>query len=239
MDGQGQESQEEKPCTSSPLIHNGLFNMSSPLPPRGGSLHDRTKASPGLNTGTKASPGLVTGTKASPGFHTGTKASPGLDTGTKIRASRVIGSAQKRRLLSRMLMLSHATSTTRPIIHGSSNFAENRLIHDVTLELGEEKDKMMDESFVNGNGSGESGEVNKVGGVDDVRFNVLERSYHHRHPVTDIATISDIMNHWRDEGEEGEMEEIDDGGNGWYEKAMEIIRQDALIQEQVLAATLL
>ena len=82
--------------------------------------------------------------------------------------------------------------------------------------------KQSDESFMSGHsgGSGGSGEV-KVG--------------------VDIDTLGD-MRRWRDEEggiEVEEEEEEDDGGDGWYEKAMEIIRQDALIQEQVLAATLL
>ena len=230
----GRIDQKEPP--SSPLSASlpilGAFSpglMSSPPP---ANLHNSIKASPGASTGIWASPGLSTGTRASPGLSTGTRASPGL----RMRASRTIGSAQKRRLLARMLMLSHGTGSGSGSGQGprqgprldSSSFAPNQSpsTQRVALAL-KGKDQVVDESFVS-MGSGGSGEV-KVGLEEIIVGYPRQRG---------IASMSEMdMSQWNDD--EGEMEEIDDGGDGWYEKAMEIIRQDALIQEQVLAATLL
>ena len=105
---------------------------------------------------------------------------------------------------------------------GSSTFAQDSSSTFAHAYDDNARVKQGDESFmsVRSGGSGGSGEV-KVG--------------------VDIDTLGD-MRRWRDEEggiEVEEEEEEDDGGDGWYEKAMEIIRQDALIQEQVLAATLL
>ena len=225
----GRLDQKELPSSSSPLSASlpilGAFSpglMSSPPP---ASLYNSIKASPEASTGIGASPGSNTGIQASPGLSTGTKASPGI----RMRASRAIGSAQKRRLLARMLMLSHATgsgSGSGPRVD-SSSFAHNQSPSTHIASALKGKDQVVDESFVSV-GSGGSGEV-KVGLEEIIVGYPRQRG---------IASMSEMdMSQWNDD--EGEMEEIDDGGDGWYEKAMEIIRQDALIQEQVLAATLL
>ena len=225
----GRIDQKELPSSSSPLSASlpilGAFSpglMSSPPP---ANLHNSTVASLGASTGIWASPGLSTVAKASPGLSTGTRASPG----TRVRASRAIGSAQKRRLLARMLMLSHATGPGPGLGSrlDSSSFAPNQSPSTHVASALKGKDQVGDESFVSV-GSGGSGEV-KVG---------LEEGmvgYPHQRGMVGMNEMD--MSQWNDD--EGEMEEIDDGGDGWYEKAMEIIRQDALIQEQVLAATLL
>ena len=95
-----------------------------------------------------------------------------------------------------------------------------------------DRERPGDDSFMSA-GSGESGGSGEVKagestlGYTGVRQGDVDMSQ------GDIGQ-GDISQ-WRDDWE---MEEVDDGGDGWYEKAMEIIRQDAMIQEQVLAATL-
>ena len=162
-------------------------------------------------------------TRASPGASsTVTRASPGISTVTRARLSRTIGSTQKRRLLARMMMLSHGAGqggSTSFAQGGSSGFAQGGSSSFAPALDGRSRENPGDESFMSGHSGsfGGSGEV-KVGLDEGVLGN---------------------MSQCRDEEGEMELEEVDDGGDGWYEKAMEIIRQDALIQEQVLAATLL
>jgi hypothetical protein len=134
-----------------------------------------------------------------------------------------------------MLLLSHTAGSD------SSTFAHHRSTHfSPTLE-DKGKDKSGDVRFESrdgssGGGSGGSGEV-KVG----LEENLSGYTLRHQGRGGQGAMEDGDMRQWRDEDGEldEEEEDVDDGGDGWYEKAMEIIRQDALIQEQVLAATLL
>ena len=179
-----------------------------------------------------------------------TRASPrAASLGARASPARAIGSAQKRRLLARMMMLSHKTAG-QPY-DSSTGFDQDGCDIDGEKQVGDER-FTSGHSIGSGSGVGSgvgsgmgrgigSGEV-KMGWFDESTLGVMNRWRDEE--VRDIEKIEEEEvavdnDNGRGDGDGDDYLGDDDNGDGWYEEAMEIIRQDALIQEQVLAATLL